>query len=227
VSPCYDAVHTRRVLFVFNEYWMIEDRLTGARPHHYDLRFHLPAEAAECVEMTAGDGGIRVRAPGVTLHIWPPGENRVEPGWVAPRYGQKLPAPVVCVGLRDVAEARFLTLVFPSRGGGSTPSLRVCSPAKPSASGMTVEITGTGPDAQATDRVTWAGSIRPFEIGSFSGRAALAAVREDVSGKPMSFEACRVTGSVRGPSGRSTRSESASVDWVSWDPARGFREGPY
>jgi hypothetical protein len=225
VSPCYDAVHTRRVLFVFNEYWIIEDRLTGMRPHHYDLRFHLPPEASAYVEMTAGDGGTRVEAPGLTLLIWPPGENRLEPGWVAPRYGQKLPAPVVCVGLRDVAEARFLTLVIPSRGRSSAPSLNVCSGTKPSSSGMTVEITGVGPDGRARDQVTWTESIGPFGIGPFSGRAALAALREDVSGKPMSFEACQVTGSVQGPSGATMRSESASVDWVSWDPAQCFREG--
>jgi hypothetical protein len=47
-SPCYDAVHQRRILFVAGEYWIVEDRLTALTPHRYDLRFHLsPAASAE------------------------------------------------------------------------------------------------------------------------------------------------------------------------------------
>src|SRR5204863_5981923 len=44
-SPEYDAVHTRSVVFVADEYWIIADELRGSGPHHYDLRFHLAADA--------------------------------------------------------------------------------------------------------------------------------------------------------------------------------------
>ena len=44
-SPAYDAVHRRRVVLVRGDYWVVEDRLRGERPHRYDLRFHLAPDA--------------------------------------------------------------------------------------------------------------------------------------------------------------------------------------
>src|SRR5207249_2749049 len=46
-SPCYDVVHSRRVVFVAGEYWLLEDRLRGDRPHRYDTRFHLAVHAGD------------------------------------------------------------------------------------------------------------------------------------------------------------------------------------
>ena len=34
-SPCYDAVHTRDVVFVAGEYWLVADHLAAATPHDY------------------------------------------------------------------------------------------------------------------------------------------------------------------------------------------------
>ena len=61
-------------------YWVIEDRLTGERPHRYDLRFHLAPEAHRATHVDAGT----VLAPGLALVV--PGADtlRLEPGWVSP-----------------------------------------------------------------------------------------------------------------------------------------------
>jgi uncharacterized heparinase superfamily protein len=103
-SPAYDAVHRRRIAFVRAGYWLIEDQLTAEREHEYDLRFHL----APGVEPTLKDG--TVHAPGLALVIEGADEVSLEPGWVAPRYGEKLDAPVVSARRRgkDVA---FVTLL--------------------------------------------------------------------------------------------------------------------
>src|SRR5262249_45191087 len=53
-SPCYDAAHSRRVVFVAGEYWLLEDRLRGDRAHRYDLRFHLAADAWQQTEVAVG-----------------------------------------------------------------------------------------------------------------------------------------------------------------------------
>ena len=113
-SPVYDAVHERSVTFVAGEYWLIEDRLRGDRPHRYDLRFHLAAEDAE-IE------GDTVRAPGLALVVAAAAEPRLEDGWISQRYGKKRRAPVVSVAV-EAREARFVALVFP---GDARPSLRV------------------------------------------------------------------------------------------------------
>jgi uncharacterized heparinase superfamily protein len=104
-SPVYDAVHRRRVTFVDDRYWLIEDRLEAEQEHLYDLRFHLaPGEAM------IGDGAVH--APGLRLVILGASELRLESGWIAPRYGERIPAPVVSA-LRRGREATFTTLVMP------------------------------------------------------------------------------------------------------------------
>ena len=150
VSPCYDAVHTRRIVFVAGEYWLIEDRLEGERLHRYDLRFHLAPAAEGAVEMPTG--ATVVRAPGAAL-VFPTGyEPRLEGGWFAPLYGTKLPAPVVSVAVK-ARSARFLTLLAPIADGARVPRL-----VERSRGGrVQVEVTR----GRAVDVVTWgAGSAR-------------------------------------------------------------------
>jgi len=106
-SPCYDAVHRRRVVLVRDSYWVIEDRLRGERPHRYDLRLHMPPEA----EGAAVAAGQTVVAPGVALTILGGGAPAIEQGWVAPRYGRRLPAPVVSAIADGAPEATFVTVL--------------------------------------------------------------------------------------------------------------------
>jgi len=106
-SPAYDAVHRRRLTRAADG-WLIEDRLRGATSHRYDLRFHLAPEAHDAARME----GDTVRAPGLTLRIRGAAAIALEPGWIAPRYGERVPAPVVSA----VAEGRtaaFTTEVLP------------------------------------------------------------------------------------------------------------------
>jgi heparinase II/III-like protein len=62
-SPCYEVIHTRRIFFIADEYWIIWDSLRGERPHRFDLRFHLSPEAWDRTQISAG----AVRAPGLAL----------------------------------------------------------------------------------------------------------------------------------------------------------------
>jgi len=106
-SPAYDAVHHRRVAFVRGSHWVIEDRLHAETEHDYDLRLHL----------APGDAVIRdgaVHAPGLTLVIQGADDVRLESGWIAPRYGERIAAPVVSA-VRRGRGASFTTLVVPQR----------------------------------------------------------------------------------------------------------------
>ena len=124
-SPCYDAVHARRVVFVGDEYWLIEDRLRAAQPHRYDLRFHLAPEAWDATRIVHdGEAGV-VHAPGLAL-VFPGAVPVLEDGWFAPEYGRKVPAPVVSVVAESSKDTTFLTLVAPLSPGEPAPRLRVC-----------------------------------------------------------------------------------------------------
>jgi uncharacterized heparinase superfamily protein len=105
VSPQYEAVHHRRVAFVDDEYWVIEDHLSGEREHRYDLRFHLPPGDARL-------SGSVVTTAGAELVIDGADRIALEDGWVAPSYGVLQRAPVVSAVTHD-REARFVTRVLP------------------------------------------------------------------------------------------------------------------
>jgi len=104
-SPIYEAVHRRRIAFVDDRHWVIEDTLSDEREHRYDLRFHLPPGEA----WTSGDA---VLARHVALVIDGAEQITIEPGWISPRYGVKDEAPVVSAVARG-REATFRTELVP------------------------------------------------------------------------------------------------------------------
>ncbi len=123
ISPRYDAVHQRRVVFVDRRWWMVEDTLLAHDEHSYDLRFHLSPEAQDRV--VAESSGI-VTAPGMTMAILASAAEtselestvaRIEAGWVAANYGVRRAAPVVAVE-RSATNTRFVSIVVPSAAGG-------------------------------------------------------------------------------------------------------------
>jgi hypothetical protein len=155
-SPCYDALHERRILFVADEYWIIEDRLRAATPHDYTLRFHLAQSASNHTQTDRKAGFTAVRAPGLAL-ILVDGVVHLETGWGAPSHGIKRPAPIVVARQSRVTHADFVSLVLPVRPGARTPEVRVARAA--GATPVTsVEVSGVGPDARSVDRVAWSTS---------------------------------------------------------------------
>lgn len=170
-SPCYDAVHTRRVAFVSDEYWLVEDRLRAEEPHRYDLRFHLAAEAYSATEIARDGRTTTVRAPGLALVVVSSdvAVPALEEGWFAPEYGRKVPAPVVSVAVEGATSATFLTLVAPVEASGRVPSLRV----RTAEEAAVVEVAGFG----HRDVVTWT-------------RTRAAWWRTSEAGDPLAFRLC-------------------------------------
>lgn len=114
ISPEYDAIHRRRVLFVGAEWWIVEDTLQAHQPHRYDLRLHLSADAQNRTRHVQDDREQHiVTSPGLQL-LFPicPGEVTIEEGWVAPIYGSREPAPVISAATM-ATNCRFLTVIVP------------------------------------------------------------------------------------------------------------------
>jgi Heparinase II/III-like protein/Heparinase II/III N-terminus len=146
-SPCYDALHERRVLFVGDEYWLVEDRLRAGAPHRYDLRYHLAPVAWNATEIAHDGHAAVVRAPGFALVV--PGDVApvLEEGWYAPEYGRRLRAPVVSFVVEGLANAAFLTLVVPLEDEQAVPEVHVHSAQAP------VAVRVAGPEWR--DVVAW------------------------------------------------------------------------
>ncbi|HEX3263000.1 MAG TPA: alginate lyase family protein [Solirubrobacterales bacterium] len=152
LSPQYDARHRRRVIFVAGEYWAFEDRLRAERPHRYDQRWHLAPEAWEAIELSASDRGTVVRAPGLALLFAPGLDVSVEPGWYAPEYGVKLPAPVVSAVAAGAAEARLIAVAVPLAPDAAPPALSVLAAGSGAAE---ILVEGVGSRGEASDAIAW------------------------------------------------------------------------
>lgn len=125
VSPRYDAVHVRHLVFVRDAYWVVVDVLRAPREHTYQARWHLdaarPGEPAAVLHDRAA-GPVLV-APGAVLAL-PPGRSaRVEDGWVSREYGVKQPAPVLVEDAAPGQDAVFATLLLPAGGPRPEPDL--------------------------------------------------------------------------------------------------------
>ncbi|MDQ4038801.1 MAG: heparinase II/III family protein [Actinomycetota bacterium] len=113
-SPSYDAVHTRTLAFVDDDYWIAHDRLRAPTAHTYEARWHLPPSAHGRVHVQVGSLQTTVHTPECTLVV-PSAFGRVDlqPGWVSPTYGTKLPAPVVVVRAAGRCDMDLLTVLIP------------------------------------------------------------------------------------------------------------------
>ena len=221
VSNLYEVVHTRRIFFIAGQYWLIADHLRGERPHRFDLRFHLgPTAQGRVLIETHGDN-VLARTPELALAFGAACEVSVQPGWYAPAYGNKLPAPVISAVVDGNPQADFYTLVLPLKASGLTPTLKVDSwPSLPGRS-VTFEIGNVGPDAGTSDYVVWSDSHDSLELGGFHCRAAAAWQRR--SGKRVSFSACNAR-EIRRPlkrTGPVLRSDEP-IRWLTWDERGGI-----
>jgi hypothetical protein len=116
VSPRYDAVHRRSVIFVRDGYWLVVDVLRAPRDHSYQARWQLaagrPGEPAAVLHDRADGPGLE--APGMLLALPPRHTARLEQGWVSREYGVRQPAPVLVEDAGPVTDAVFATLLLPT-----------------------------------------------------------------------------------------------------------------
>lgn len=122
----YEASHQRRIVFAFDEYWLIVDRLTAREAHRYDLWFHLTETAQDAVTLERDRGSIRVLAPGLVAAFDASAIDAltVEPGFVSYRYGVKHAAPILHAS-REARSTWFHSLLMPDDGAAPRPFVRV------------------------------------------------------------------------------------------------------
>jgi len=105
------GVHTRQILFLKGDYWIVRDRIELSGEHKVDLWFHF-------------DSGTSPAASGLKIASFAPGGRWTEEkGWVSHCYGEREPAPV-CV-FSAMAEGAFEIITFLLPGGGEVAEIEV------------------------------------------------------------------------------------------------------
>jgi hypothetical protein len=223
-SPSYDAVHTRFIFFIADEYWVIVDKLSSEQPHDYNLRFHLAPKAMNHTAIQSRDGNYAVITHGLAL-VFPSGNQpQLEPGWFAPEYGQKISAPVVSVRTK-AAETVFFSLVIPLKLNDPLPAFRVLSNDANCADRIDFEVTGVGRNKSAIDRVAWSAGTGHFALGTVTGTARATWARASASGRGSVVQACEVSTIACAPDcATELLSGAGPLSWIAWNEGFGLTQ---
>ncbi|MBA2733122.1 MAG: alginate lyase family protein [Acidobacteria bacterium] len=111
------AKHSRGLLFLKGDYWIIRDHVETAGAHQYDLRFHFTPDARPAIENVAGIAAVHEQGqnrPGLELFTFGGcGEWRKEDGRVSFCYGESKSAPVYVFTAMAEGEQEFITFMLP------------------------------------------------------------------------------------------------------------------
>ena len=103
------GIHTRQILFLKHDYWIIRDRIELTGKHQIDLWFHFESGTSPLVSEAGvlengASGGLKIAS------FAPGGRWAKEDGWVSHCYGERERAPV-CV-FSAPAEGAFEIITF-------------------------------------------------------------------------------------------------------------------
>ena len=108
------GIHTRSILFLKGDYWIVRDRIELSGKHQVDLWFHFEPGTSPAVRDY--DSGQSVHENSAKIVSFAPGARWTkEDGWVSHCYGERVPAPV-CVFTAS-AEGAFEIVTFLLPGG--------------------------------------------------------------------------------------------------------------
>jgi hypothetical protein len=109
------ALHTRSILFIKGDYFVVRDNVSTEGAHLAEVRFHFSPEAAPriCAE---GDRTFvseeSEERSGLALHAFG-GGWAAEEGWISSCYGQRAAAPVLSFSARAEGAQEFITFMIP------------------------------------------------------------------------------------------------------------------
>lgn len=122
--------HTRGLLYLKNDYWIVRDIVETSSAHDYQLNFHF--NAGTTIELAGTENDLPV------VRVLPEtGKNGLEMAtfgdngawetfddWISPCYGVKLSAPTATFSSSGIGTQEFFTFLLPSRAGVPLPVVK-------------------------------------------------------------------------------------------------------
>lgn len=195
------VTHSRRIIFVKPDYWIIVDNLEADKNHNYQVLFHVPPEVK-----TETDSKLTVRlsttSANACLYIVPAepdelklnlvsGSEKPIQGWFSQDHHYKVPSTAIIYEKREISSTVFTTLLYP---------VADCT-LKQEISIRPLSITGNHNLAYAVttsrgiDYLMFSENFANKQFGSFESAGIMAVFRTDNNGKLLSnFEAMQGDG---------------------------------
>ncbi len=122
------ALHTRSILFLKNDYWLMRDYVETPGEHDYKLNFQFTADTNPSVEQAQnGDFCVSEAPEGkVGLRLFTFGDNgdwQRRNGWVSLNYGKRTNAPLVRFVSSGLGSQEFFTFMLPCDAGLPAPEV--------------------------------------------------------------------------------------------------------
>jgi hypothetical protein len=118
------ARHSRQVLHLLGDYWVVRDLIDSEGAHEVAVRFHIAPQLRAAVRAGSPSGSeVGISAPGATdglarlVIFGSDGKPVVDRGWVSPQYGRRMEAPVVTWTQRGTGRQEILTFILPVKSG--------------------------------------------------------------------------------------------------------------
>ena len=194
-----DVTHTRHILFVKPDYWVIVDDLQASRPHNYQVLFHTVPEIVARVGPN-NKVTLNVTPEATTLYLIPAhpqnvkvhcltgSENPIQ-GWYSPGSGHKAPATAVIYEQESSVSTVMTTLLYPRPSGQTGDEVNIKPLAVSGGRGLAFIVT-TG---RGSDYLLFSHNDSVKQFGPYQSRGTVAGIRTDDDGNILTqfeWQAC-------------------------------------
>lgn len=183
-----DVIHTRRILFVKPEYWVIVDELQSTIPHTFQLLFHTHPEMKVMAKGdnrvalgTAPDTACLYLIPDDTIDTevrWLAGSESPIQGWYSVDHHRKTPSNVVVYERKNSLSAIMTTLLYPCPLGQSGDQANIERLKVFGGNGLAFVITTN----RGRDYVMFSQDDSLKEFGPYQSKGIIAGIRTDSKG---------------------------------------------
>jgi hypothetical protein len=183
-----DVTHTRRILFVKPDYWVVVDELQASTPHDYQTLFHT---VPEIVARVGPENRVILgtRPEAATLCLIPVDPQNVKvscltgsespiQGWYSASSRHKAPATVVIYEWENSASTVMTTLLYPCPSGQTGDGMSIKPLAVSGGEGLAFVVT----THRGSDYLLFSHNDSLKQFGPYQSRGIVAGVRTDNEG---------------------------------------------
>jgi hypothetical protein len=118
------ATHTRSILFLKNDYWIMRDFVKTDGEHDYGLNYHFDTNANPALESAENENLCISESDGLRLFTFGDNGNwQRKESWISTCYGKRANAPFLRFISKGTGAQEFFTFMLPNDGFSASPEV--------------------------------------------------------------------------------------------------------